>query len=73
MFVDFTRMASGDNPRERHRARLRQRFLHKLAYFHERYGRAACVGCGRCSTHCPVGIGIEEVAAALWREAGGAR
>ncbi|MBI4702613.1 MAG: 4Fe-4S dicluster domain-containing protein, partial [Deltaproteobacteria bacterium] len=48
MFADFTRMASGENPRAALSARLRQRFLHKLCYFAERHGAVACVGCGRC-------------------------
>jgi len=64
----YARMASGENPRDRLEARLRQRFLHKLSYFAERYGVIACVGCGRCAGHCPGGTGIEEVARLLSRE-----
>jgi sulfhydrogenase subunit beta (sulfur reductase) len=61
MRASFTQMASGENPRPTNRERIRQRFLHKLTYFPEKYGLAACVGCGRCSLHCPVEIGIPEV------------
>jgi formate hydrogenlyase subunit 6/NADH:ubiquinone oxidoreductase subunit I len=61
----YARMASGENPRSKLEARMRQRFLHKLSYFAERYGVPACVGCGRCAAHCPGGTGIEEVARLL--------
>jgi ferredoxin len=65
MYSDFTQMASGENPREKRHTRVRQRFLHKLCYFQENYGVAACVGCGRCTRNCPVGIGIVEVARSI--------
>jgi sulfhydrogenase subunit beta (sulfur reductase) len=61
----YARMASGENPRSKLEARMRQRFLHKLSYFAERYGVLACVGCGRCAAHCPGATGIEEVARLL--------
>ncbi len=57
----FTKMASGENPRPTKRERVRQRFLHKLSYFPLEKGIVACVGCGRCSVHCPVSIRIDEV------------
>lgn len=40
------------------RARYRQWMTHKLATWHEQYGRSGCVGCGRCISWCPVGIDI---------------
>jgi ferredoxin len=36
--------------------RYRQWISHKLVYWHEQYGRSGCVGCGRCTTWCPVAI-----------------
>jgi sulfhydrogenase subunit beta (sulfur reductase) len=58
----FTRHASGHNPRGGRKARVRQRFLHKLSYMPSKLGGAAgCVGCGRCITACPVNIDIREV------------
>lgn len=62
MFALFTRHASGHNPRGEKLQRVRQRFMHKLKYYVDRYGKGvACVGCGRCVRHCPVNIDIREV------------
>ena len=41
--------------------RLRNRMYHKYSYFPKKYGEIACVGCGRCVTHCPVNIDIVDV------------
>ena len=55
--------ASGHNPRGKDWERTRQRFMHKLKYFPEKYdGQLMCVGCGRCITQCPAGIDIRHVA-----------
>jgi len=61
MFEDFTAMARGENPRPTRKERLRQRYFHKFNYFYKKFGNFACVGCGRCITHCPVGIDITKV------------
>ncbi|MDH5692002.1 MAG: 4Fe-4S dicluster domain-containing protein [Gammaproteobacteria bacterium] len=45
--------------------RYRQWFTHKLANWHEQYGRSGCVGCGRCISWCPVGIDITQEVATL--------
>ncbi len=58
----FTRHASGHNPRGEKVSRVRQRFMHKLKYFLDKYDQGImCVGCGRCVKHCPVNIDIREV------------
>ncbi len=58
----FTLHASGHNPRATKTQRLRQRFMHKLKYFLDKYDQGImCVGCGRCVKSCPVNIDIREV------------
>jgi len=61
MFSDYSRMAGGHNPRPTKKERLRNRYMHKLSYFDERYGRTLCVGCGRCLAKCPAGLDIVSV------------
>ena len=62
MFPLFTVHASGHNPRAKKVQRVRQRFMHKLKYYVDKYKNGvACVGCGRCVNHCPVNIDIREV------------
>ncbi len=60
MFSEYTRMAGGHNPRPSKKERVRNRFLHKLEFFKERYGTNLCVGCGRCVAKCPVHLDITE-------------
>ncbi len=62
MFPLFTLHASGHNPRGTKVDRVRQRFMHKLKYYVDKYENGvACVGCGRCVQHCPVNIDIRQV------------
>lgn len=61
MFPLYSLHTTGHNPRGRKVQRTRNRFLHKLKYFPERYGPFSCVGCGRCVQDCPVNIDIREV------------
>jgi sulfhydrogenase subunit beta (sulfur reductase) len=63
MFPLFTLHGSGHNPRSQKKERVRQRFMHKLKYYVDKYGNGIqCVGCGRCIQFCPVNIDIREVA-----------
>jgi sulfhydrogenase subunit beta (sulfur reductase) len=63
MFPLFTFHGSGHNPRDEKVKRVRQRFMHKLKYYVDKYGDGIqCSGCGRCVRYCPVNIDIREVA-----------
>jgi ferredoxin len=62
MFPLFTLHGSGHNPRGEKIHRVRQRFMHKLKYYVDKYGDGIqCVGCGRCVRSCPVNIDIRKV------------
>ncbi len=62
MYPLFTLHGSGHNPRSQKLQRVRQRFMHKLKYYVDKYSNGVqCVGCGRCIQYCPVNIDIREV------------
>ncbi len=62
MFPLFTLHGSGHNPRDLKYQRVRQRFMHKLKYYQDKYKSGIqCVGCGRCIRLCPVNIDIRSI------------
>lgn len=62
MFPLFTIHGTGHNPRGTKLHRVRQRFMHKLKYYVDKYDNGIqCVGCGRCIRACPVNIDIRRV------------
>ncbi len=61
MYSEFTQEAAG-NPRTTQLQRFRQRFMHKLSYYPDKYdGVYSCVGCGRCLKKCPQSLNIVKV------------
>lgn len=63
--VEYSEVAGGENFREKKSDRLRLWYTHKLQAFISKYGKPACVGCGRCVITCPVDINIYTVAQSL--------
>ena len=62
MYPLFTLHGSGYNPRNTGMQRVRQRFMHKLKYYVDKYDDGIqCVGCGRCISLCPVNIDIRKI------------
>jgi len=62
MFPLFTLHGSGHNPREQKVQRVRQRFMHKLKYYVDKYHEGVqCTGCGRCVRFCPGNVDIRQV------------
>lgn len=52
LLEDFAKVATGENFRSTKLARYRHRYYKKGKYLFDRFGFVACVGCGRCSSHC---------------------
>jgi sulfhydrogenase subunit beta (sulfur reductase) len=74
MFPIFSVHTTGHNPRDTKLQRVRQRFMHKLKYFVDKYGQGImCVGCGRCVRQCPVNIDIRRVSAMMNKMASAAQ
>lgn len=49
--------------REAATTRFKNRYMHKLQFYPQRYGRPLCTGCGRCIAICPADAGISRIIA----------
>jgi ferredoxin len=72
-YAAFTLEASGHNPHEQRKDRVKRRFFHKVsAQYYSRDGRVGCVGCGRCIKVCLGTADMPAVVAAIrkgkWHE-----
>ncbi len=60
MIPEYGLVAGGHNFRPTKENRLKQRYRCKLKTFVDKYGKYACVGCGRCIEACLAKINIVE-------------
>ncbi len=56
LFRSFTAVAGGRVFRESSEDRFKIKYYHKFLFIPRRFGIVGCVGCGRCTYFCPVGI-----------------
>lgn len=62
---NYSEVAGGENFREKRADRLKLWYTHKLQAYISKYGKPACVGCGRCLVTCPVDINVFTVGRTL--------
>ncbi|GIJ71555.1 4Fe-4S dicluster domain-containing protein [Virgisporangium ochraceum] len=62
--LDFSYLHGGP-VRSSTASRYRQWLTHKLGTWHDQFGSAGCVGCGRCVVWCPAGIDLTAELTAL--------
>jgi sulfhydrogenase subunit beta (sulfur reductase) len=58
---EFAVVAGGENFRPKASQRTRHRLFKKEVFQFEKYGRSACVGCGRCSAQCVASIHLTDM------------
>jgi len=61
MIDGYTNVAGGGQYRRTKGERMRFKTLHKIKDFRSKFGYNMCVGCGRCTTICPMYISFPEI------------
>ncbi len=61
----YSEVAGGENFRKKRSDRLKLFYTHKFQAYISKYGKPACVGCGRCVATCPVDINVKTVGKSL--------
>lgn len=64
-FPKFIFQATGVNLRPTKASRIKRRVWDKYKEYPDRFGKLACMGCGRCTECCPVDLDIVEVITSL--------
>lgn len=59
-FEGYSRMAGGFNPYYKREERIKKRFYCKLYHAKIWFNMYGCVGCGRCTSVCPVNLEMES-------------
>lgn len=67
-FQTFAAVAGGENFREERAERQRHRYFRKFKYPLDKFYRAFCTGCGRCTRTCMAKISLKETLKALVAE-----
>jgi len=57
----FSQISGGHNFHKTIKERYYNWYYHKFVRAYREYGKAQCVGCGRCADNCPAGIKISKV------------
>ncbi|HRW13184.1 MAG TPA: 4Fe-4S dicluster domain-containing protein [Syntrophomonas sp.] len=60
-YKNDTLMPESSGRRQAATERFRNRWLHKLHFYPQRYGKIQCTGCGRCIVLCPSGASISKM------------
>lgn len=60
VYEGYSRMAGGVNPYYKSEQRVKKRFYCKLYHAKAWFNMYACVGCGRCTSVCPVNLEMES-------------